>query len=59
MANQYWIKQKTGPAKTCGNLPVFRAIRYYFVTISLEIIDPQTSGKYLYNFYQTKKGRII
>jgi hypothetical protein len=51
MKNQYWTKQ-------CGKLPVFQAIRYYYVTMLPETIYPQAYGKYLYNFYQKKKDRI-
>jgi hypothetical protein len=51
MKNQYWIKQaKIGncfPPWTCGNPPVFQAIRYYYVTFLSETIYPQSYGKVL------------
>ena len=58
MENQSWNQQKDCRPWNCGKLPVFQAIRYYSVTILPETIYPHTYGKYLYNFYQTKKGRI-
>jgi hypothetical protein len=54
MKNQSWIT----PLWTCGKTTIFRAKRYYSVSFLPQSFYLCAFGKYLYNFYQTKKGRI-
>jgi len=59
MANQYWIKRDAGSTWACGNPPVFQAIRYYSDTNLPKTIYLCAFSEFVYNFYQTKKGRIL